>query len=183
MARNVNSLIVQNWDYWEDIFTFPFERDIGNGDKIKCEDEDELFEFLLNSKKGAYMWRGHEDFSVLCNAYQFQIKLITVTHTNDENPTVTIIEPNPDFADFSNCPAGNIPEMILFHVKNTHYDLIVPKSNRLALEGGLDYQRKNKLEEIDTIQEKKDDNAGEASDSKEETTSMAEQITILEVKL
>ena len=67
--------------------------------------------------------------------------------------------------------------MILFHVKNTHYDLIVPKSNRLAVEGGLDYHRKNKMEEIDTIQEKKDDNAGETSDSKEETTSMAEQIT------
>ena len=37
--------------------------------------------------------------------------------------------------------AGQVPEMILLNEENSHYDLIVPADHRLALEGGLDYQR------------------------------------------
>ena len=31
--------------------------------------------------------------------------------------------------------------MIVLHLKDSHYDLIVPKNSNLAIEGGLDYQR------------------------------------------
>ena len=77
----------------------------------------------------------------VCNAYQFSVKIITVRGFNDENPEVTIIEPNPEFLTCSLLPAGKIPDMIIFHEHDSHYSLIVPKDCRLATEGGLDYQR------------------------------------------
>ena len=109
---------VKHWDYWEDFYTFPFIRDIGIGKPNKCENKEELFEFFRNSQDGAYMWRGHEDFSAVSNIYQFRIKIITVRGANDENPTVDIIEPDPNFIRCS----GKVPEMIVLHQYNSHYE-------------------------------------------------------------
>ena len=44
-----------------------------------------------------------------------------------------------DLADFA---PGKVPDMTLFHTKNVHFDLIVPKDSKLAVDGGLDYQRR-----------------------------------------
>ena len=59
---------------------------MGNGKQIKCENEEELFKFFLDSEDGAFMWRGHEDFSVIANAYQFKITIITVHGMDDDKP-------------------------------------------------------------------------------------------------
>ena len=88
------------------------------------------------------MWRGHEGFTAVCSAYQFEAKIITISGENDDNPRVTKIGPNPQLANFSELPAGRIPEMVLLHEENSHYNLIIPRNCRLALDGGLDYQRK-----------------------------------------
>ena len=53
LARNINIHFVKNWNYWENYFSFPFVREVGNGKVIQCEDENELFEFLRNSEDGA----------------------------------------------------------------------------------------------------------------------------------
>jgi hypothetical protein len=126
LARNINMHFVKYWDYWEDCFGFPFVRDIGIGKQKTCNNKEELFEFFLNSKDGAYMWRGHEDFSVVSNTYQFRIKIITVRGRQDENPSIEIIEPDPNFVRCSELPAGKVPEMIVLNEHNSHYDLIIP---------------------------------------------------------
>ena len=58
LSRNINLDFIQNWTFWEPFFTFPFVRQLGNGQLINCQDKEELFEFLRNSNEGAYMWRG-----------------------------------------------------------------------------------------------------------------------------
>jgi hypothetical protein len=118
LAREINRIFVKNWDFWQDYFIFPFVRNVGNGKEIKKENKEELFEFLMNSKDGAFMWRGEEDFSLLCSMYKFNIKIITVDGSN--KPTITMIEPNPELSRFSDFPEGQIPDMVVLHQKNIH---------------------------------------------------------------
>ena len=39
------------------------------------------------------MWRGQEDFIAVCSIYQINIKMITITGEEDENPVVNILNP------------------------------------------------------------------------------------------
>ena len=151
LARNINMHFIKNWDYWKEIFVFPFERDVGNGKVVRCDNQEELFEFLINSEESAYMWRGHEDFSAVSSAYQFNIKIITID--NDADPVVNIIEPNPALIGVNELPAGKIPDMVLLHEKDSHYNLVIPENSRLALEGGLDFQRKKEIDRIGLSEE------------------------------
>ena len=93
------------------------------------------------------MWRGQEDFAVVSNIYQFNIKIITIQSDDDDMPSVTTIEPNQKFQNCSEVPAGKIPEMTVLHHFDTHYSLIVPDKCWLAMNGGLDYQRELKEKE------------------------------------
>ena len=88
------------------------------------------------------MWRGEEDFTVLCSLYEFKIKIITLD--GEREPSVTYIEPNPVLVRFSDFPDGKVPDMVVLHQKDVHYDLIVPDDSVLAIEGGLDYRRVEK---------------------------------------
>ena len=94
------------------------------------------------------MWRGDEDFTLLC------IKIMTVDGTN--KPTINIIEPNPELSRFSDFPGGQIPEMSVLHQKDVHYDLIVPRDSRLAKDGGFDIQRDGKKKDESVKDEDKE---------------------------
>ena len=84
------------------------------------------------------MWRGHEDFVIIANAYQIKITIITVRGIYDENPEIRIIEPNPELQKYAEIAPGKIPDMTIFHEHNVHYSLIIPKNCRLAENGSLD---------------------------------------------
>ena len=141
LARNMNRLFVKHWDYWKDKFEYPFIRDIGLGEQVKCENEEQLLDFFLDSKDGAFMWRGHEDFAVIANAYQIKITVIIVNGMEDKNPQISEIEPNPDFKNHAEIVPGKVPDMMILHEKNVHYSLIIPEDCRLAEIGSLDLQR------------------------------------------
>ena len=113
------------------------------------------------------MWRGHKDCMAVCNAYQFSAKIITVRGLNDDNPEVTLIEPNPKFSDHSLVPAGTVPDMIFLHEYNSHYSLIVPEDCRLATDGGLDYQRRE--QKTNSLKEDENMDADKVEDDCEET--------------
>ena len=97
---------------------------------MKKNTKEELFEYLINSDEGAFMWRGEEDFTVLCSLYKFKIKIITLD--GECEPSVSYIEPNPVLVRFSDFPEGKVPEMVILHQKDVHYDLIVPEDSVLA---------------------------------------------------
>ena len=158
LARNMNRLFVEHWDYWKDKFSYPFIRNIGLEKQIRCENEQELLKFFLDSKEGAFMWRGHEDFAVIANAYQIKITIITVKGMQDRFPQIKIIEPNPNFEKFAEISPGKISDMIIFHEHNVHYSLIIPENSRLAEEGSLDLQRFENGKVMEKKQDKKTNN-------------------------
>ena len=146
LSRNINLDFIQNWTFWEPFFTFPFVRQLGNGQLINCQDKEELFEFLRNSNEGAYMWRGHEDFAVISNMFQVKIKIVTIKGPTDENPTINVIEPMNEDPKSRRSTIGIVPDMTILHEDDVHYNLIVPKDHFLAKYGGLDIQRKEAIE-------------------------------------
>ena len=163
LARNMNRLFVEHWNYWSDKFSYPFIWNIGLGKEIKCENEKELLKFFLDSEEGAFMWRGHEDFAIIANAYQIKITIITVRGMQDKHPEIKVIEPNPEFEKYAEISSGKIPDMVILHEHNVHYSLIIPKNSRLAENGSLDLQRS----EIAKVVEKNEDKIVDKSSMKE----------------
>ena len=151
LARNMNQLFVKHWYFWADKFNYPFIRNIGLGQEIICENEEQLLRFFMNSEKGAFMWRGHEDFVVIANAYQIKITLIKVHGLEDKNPEKIEIEPNPDFAKYAEVLPGKVLDMIILYEENVHYSLIIPQDCRLAENGSLDYQRAENVKNVEKV--------------------------------
>ena len=53
--------------------------------------------------------------------------MITITGEEDENPVVNIFEPNPQLSESREFSAGQVPDMIVLHLKDSHYDMIKEK--------------------------------------------------------
>ena len=68
----------------------------------------------------------------MANLYQINIKVIRTKGVDDPNPTINIVGPNPILNEFSILPAGIVPDMTLLYSHDSHYDLIVSRSSRLA---------------------------------------------------
>ena len=151
LAREVNRIFVENWAFRQDYFTIPFIRNVKSGKRIEKNSKEELFEYLMNSEEGAFMWRGEEDFTVLCSLYKFNIKIITLN--GESEPSISYVEPNPVLMRFSDFPEGKVPDMMILHQKDVHYDLIVHKDSLLATEGGLDYQRVEQKKQEESVKQ------------------------------
>ena len=150
LAQNINKNLVKNWECFKNTITFPFVREVGNGKSVTCKNEKELFDFLIKDPASAYMWRGHEDFSAVASTYHIKITIITIRSDNDPTPIVSIIEPNPIISE----KKGSVPDMMILNRENMHYDLIIPKDNRLATEGGLDRQRREASNNLNDLEKK-----------------------------
>ena len=170
LGREINRMFVKNWNFWKSFFLqFPFTKQLGTGTWKTWESEEELHNFLLNDKEGAFMWRGQEDFVLVSSLYNFKMKIITIEGDDDENPVVTNIEPNEEIVKESEIPDGKVSDLIMLHRKNVHYDLIVPKSSEIAKEGGLDYQRmKNSEAEKKKHENEEEKNTKENEENKPE---------------
>ena len=58
-------------------------------------DPDELIKYFKTSEDAAlYMWSDSEDFAILADMYQINIKVITTKGLMDEHPTVNWIYPD-----------------------------------------------------------------------------------------
>ena len=80
---------------------------------------------------------------------------------------IFVQEPDPSFKiENDDFPPGKIPELVLYHEKDVHYDLIVPKDSTIAKEGGLDFQRKHNEEVLCEKQKHNDDDLKESQESK-----------------
>ena len=60
------------------------------------------------------------------------IKVITTKDQDDPNPRVNMIGPDPVLQQFALLPSGTVPEMILIHNDDSHFDLLVSMKSRLA---------------------------------------------------
>ena len=88
-AKSINDVYIQIWSYWKDFFSFPLKAKIGGTGVTKIFKEETEFLNFLSTDDSAFMWRGHEDFSVLCNMYQFKIRIY-----KEGSSEPTVIEPS-----------------------------------------------------------------------------------------
>ena len=82
------------------------------------------------------MWRGQEDFTVICTIYRLNIKI----YKPDGQPP-TVLVPLTDMPNPTNLPEGKVADLMILHEDECHFNLIVPRDGSLATEGGLDFQR------------------------------------------
>ena len=139
LAMEINSIYRNNWCYWKDKFSFPFKAAIGRGKDRTFNKAKELLEFL-RTDQSAYMWRGQEDFAVICTIYRLNIKI----YKPDGSPP-TVLVPLTDMPNPTNLPEGKVADLMILHEDECHFNLIVPRDGSLATEGGLDFQRREKV--------------------------------------
>ena len=132
----------------EGLFSFPLKAKIGGTGVTKIFKEETVFLNFLSTDDSAFMWRGQEDFSVLCNMYHFKIRIY-----KEGSSEPTVIESSEELSSPINFPPGKIEDMLILHENGNHFSLIVPRDGFLATEGGLDFQRmeQSKLA-IDTLE-------------------------------
>ena len=112
---------------------FPYRRQVGvKGEWANCENADEYLYFLRNNPKAVYLWADSEELLAMANLYQIDLKIITSRGPDDANPTMNIISPAKELQEFSILPPGKVPDMTLIHTNDSHYDLLVSRSSRLA---------------------------------------------------
>ena len=92
---------------------------------------------FFKTNKSAFLWRGDEDFTVICSIYKLNIKIYK------PDGQLTVIEPRIDVPSPIGLPDGKVDDMLILY-DGSHYDLIVPRDGILATEGGLDFQRSEK---------------------------------------
>jgi hypothetical protein len=96
---------------------------------------------LLNPDgKSDYMWSDGEDFVVIADIYQVNIKTITMKSSTDPNPSVTWIYPDKDMKKFAELKDVDQNDMVLLHEDESHFNLIVSKDSDLAKYGSLSFR-------------------------------------------
>ena len=145
LRREMNKHIAKNQSYYINKGYFadvdsPFERKIGNGPDIKFHENGALYEWLDNSTEALFMWSDSVDLLVIANMYKVDIKVITVFNDSKRNPTINWIYPDTVMARQAVISGGTVPPMTLLHKDEIHFDLVINKSCRLAVEGNVRYR-------------------------------------------
>ena len=155
----INTHIMDRWDFYSNKVSFPYSRQVGiEGRVVEFNVPEEYLEFLRHDKDAAYLWTDSEELVAVSNLYQIEIKIITVKGPDYKNPVMNMIKPDPELKEFCILPAGTVPDMILLHNNDSHYDLILPRKSRLV-QGLLSNREENKTKpERDEIESLRDEN-------------------------
>ena len=120
----MNNHMADRWHYYRNKVSFPYVRKVGvDGVAVKFEIGEEVqFCQFLRSAEAAFLWSDSEDLQLMSNLYQMRIKVITTSGETDSNPLVNWIGPDQDMDAFKLLPEGKVPEMILLHYDEQHYN-------------------------------------------------------------
>ena len=185
LRREMNKHIVKNQSYYINkgycaSINIPFERKIGNGPCVKFHDNDALYNWLDTSKKAIFMWSNSEDLLVIANMYKVDIKVITLFDDEKKRPSVNWIYPDKIMARQSVLTEGIVPTMTLLHKNDVHFDLVIDKSSRLAMEGNVRNQISVTTNDNEYL-EKEADKPSESTDNDKDDC--AKQIKELKFKV
>ena len=137
--RIMNTHMADRWEFYKNKVSFPYIRQIGlKGKKVNFAVGEELkFCDFLRTSESEFLWSDSEDLQLMANLYQMKIKIITTKGENDQNPSVNFIGLDPGLKEHQLLPEGVVPEMVLLHYDQTHYNLIISKDSPLAMQGTL----------------------------------------------
>ena len=125
----MNDHITKYWSHYQSRLSI-WKRSWQCRGKVYIEAENGLLDFLSNDERATYLWSDYEELHAISNLYQIKIKVISLA-SPDSIPVVNMIGPEPELAPFANLPAGIVPDMVLLHSNNSHFDLVVHKESRL----------------------------------------------------
>ena len=142
LKRVRQSFIVQNWSYFGLFFPIPFIERVGTGNEsymICCETYEDLAKFLLNEESLFLFSNSSIDIVALATMFHIDVHIFTynrVTTNGDSLPERwTTVYPDRLLQPYSPIPPGEISPLYLYHADNSHYDLLVNPSSRLAVQG------------------------------------------------
>ena len=120
-----------------------------NGDWVHFVEAAEFIEFISTNDGSAFLWTDSEEILAIANLYQINIKVITLRTKEDLDPVTSFIVPDPDIKEFAMLPPGIVPDMILLHSEDSHFNLISSKQSRLVRNIEEKHKNKDKLDDKD----------------------------------
>ena len=145
LRRVINRHLCDRWENYKDKYDFPYSRQVGaQGDWVHFENSKDFLEYLKNDSKADYLWTDSQELHVVANLYQVDIKIITTKGPEDKNPTINMINPNPELERYALLPRGIIHAMILIHFENNHFNLVISSKSRLFTNEVNQKQNENK---------------------------------------
>ena len=140
LRKKMNLHMVKFWDKKYHNLTqcspgHPFERRLGN--KIVRFMNPEALRNFLQTDEAVYVWTDSEDLAVLSDIYQIKIKIITSKGKEDKNPTVNWIYPDRDMEEFAELKNVDLDTMVLYHENDSHFNLVINRTNELATLGSI----------------------------------------------
>jgi hypothetical protein len=109
------------------------------GEEKSFTDPIELMKYLKTSEDAEYMWSDSEDFAILADMYQINIKIITIDGRGGK-PSFNWVYPHAKMAKYAELKNVDLEDMVLLHEKDTHFNLVVHGESDLATQGSLSYR-------------------------------------------
>ena len=129
----INTHIADRWSYYSEKISFPYVREIGtSGKNVKFQNSQEYLDFLRTNPDAAFLWSDNEELIAIANLYQIDIDIIKTKGPDDKNPSLNKIKADSKLAEFAILPKGKVQNMTLINTNESHYDLIISKTSRIA---------------------------------------------------
>ena len=138
LRRLCHYYMVENWWYYAQFFALPFIETVGVGAEsysVHINNYDDLKSFFLSNNSLKCFNNSSIDFAVVANMFNMNIGVFTYGLGNLP-PRWSWVYPDPLFIPSSNT-YDFIPDALLYHRDNVHYELLVPKSSSLAKNGNV----------------------------------------------
>ena len=127
VKKRVNNHIADNWDnYYQHKILLPYKETVGVGKdakQIEKKTKEEMLAFL-RSDESLTVYSNTQELLAIANLYNVNIDIFTYGGSVEESWTQ--ICPDPEMVADVEAKFGKyIPDMALYHSRNTHYDLLV----------------------------------------------------------
>ena len=137
----IHQHIINNWWHYSSFITFPYTETVGVGKSkytIHLETETEYLGFLL-SERSMYCYGDNVDLAAISNVFNINIAILTYGLSDGLQPRWTSLSPDPVVSAFSQFAHPQIEDIYLIHSDNNHFDLLLDRHSRLAVEGPVPF--------------------------------------------
>ena len=138
IRRMAHYFLVENWWYFQEFITMPFIETVGVGvgSYNVCYDTiEELHAFFLRDESLKCFSNSQVDLAVMANMFNMNIGVFS--HGNNIEPRWSWTSPDPLLTLYSTSVMDNMPDLLLYHYDEVHYDLLLHRDARLAVQGNV----------------------------------------------
>ena len=156
--RRINHHIADNYDnFYVDKISLPYMETVGVGStarKVVCNTREELLDFL-RSEDSLCTFSNYQELLAICNLLNIKIHVFTYGIGGDNTRwSWSTVFPDPEMSRSCDFAPGTVPDMMLYNSANTHYDLLVEDTSRLAVMGFISMGEGKEVKEMQDVKEK-----------------------------